>query len=434
MPLFYEFFAGAGLARVGLEPHWTCAWANDISKKKALVYRHNFGPHDLVVGDVAEVDAHSLPLGVDLAWASFPCQDLSLAGWRRGMQARRSGAFWAFWRLMAALHDQEQRPKIIVIENVVGLLSGDHLTGLCDALAALGLTFGALVIDAKHFLPQSRPRVFIVAVDPRVPAAPFVDDLPPVGSLWAPAALRRAHDALPAHLRALWRWWRLPAPPQHETSFAAVYESLPDDDPRWHSLLETQRLLDMMTETNREKVRDALGAHEHVVGTLYRRIREGVQRAEVRFDGTAGCLRTPAGGSSRQTVLVVEDDGRVRSRLLTPREAARLMGAPETFWLPPNYNDAYLAMGDGVAAPVVSWLSKHLLTPLTSIEHTPRHDSAQGRDGGRLAVHRKRAELLATQWERGKDSVLTTLGAKRGATFTASPTSTGDVIFHNEGE
>ncbi len=403
-PRFYEFFAGAGLARAGLEPHWTCAWANDISAKKALVYRHNFGGDHLVVADVASVDPRSLPAGVDLAWASFPCQDLSLAGWRRGMQARRSGAFWAFWRLMAALHDRGRRPKIIVIENVVGLLSGDHLTGLCDALAALGLTFGALVIDAKYFVSQSRPRVFIVAVDPSIPVAPFVDDRAPAGSLWAPAVLRKAYDALPEHLRGLWRWWRLPAPPRHGGSFTQVYEPLPDADPRWHSVLETQRLLGMMTETNLEKVRIAVRMHERVVGTLYRRIRDGVQRAEVRFDGTAGCLRTPAGGSSRQTVLVVEEDGRVRSRLLTPREAARLMGAPETFWLPPNYNDAYRAMGDGVVAPVVSWLSERLLAPIAAVEHAPQGDDDDVRDGRGLAAHRERAEVLAAQWERVKST------------------------------
>jgi len=190
MPSFYEFFAGAGLARSGLEPSWTCVWANDISEKKARVYRRNFGDDHLVVGDVADVDPSSLPPGAELAWASFPCQDLSLAGWRRGMQARRSGAFWAFWRLMADRHDHGDRPNIIVIENVVGLLSGDNLTGLCDALAALGMTFGALVIDAKYFLPQSRPRVFIVAVDAGIPITPFAYNEAQPTSSWTPASLR----------------------------------------------------------------------------------------------------------------------------------------------------------------------------------------------------------------------------------------------------
>src|SRR5262249_28652351 len=95
----------------------------------------------------------------------------------------------------------------------------------------------------------------------------------------------------------------------------------------------------------------------------YRRMRNGNQRAEVRFDGVSGCLRTPSGGSSRQTVVVV-DKGRIRTRLLSPREAARLMGVDDTFWLPKRYNDAYKAMGDGVAVPVVRWLSQQLLVPI----------------------------------------------------------------------
>jgi len=401
MPTFYEFFAGAGLARLGLGSKWTCLWANDISVKKAEVYAHNFGNEHLVVGDVAAVDPRALPPGADLAWASFPCQDLSLAGWRRGMQARRSGTFWAFWRLMADLHDHGDRPTVIVIENVVGLLSGDHLNGLCEALAALGMTFGALVIDAKHFLPQSRPRVFIVAVDAAVDVAAFVDDLP-ANSPWIPAALRKAHHNLPEHVRPSWRWWRLPVPDAPVADFADLIDDVPDDG-RWHTPDETQRLLDMMTPINRAKVRDDEAAAGRTIGTLYRRIREGVQRAEVRFDGVAGCLRTPVGGSSRQTVVVVEP-GRVRSRLLTPREAARLMGAPDEFWLPMNYNDAYLAMGDGVAVPVVSWLAQHLLIPIATSGRTktPTLVAPLGIPAdadGLLAGHRERAEQLATQWE-----------------------------------
>lgn len=88
-----------------------------------------------------------------------------------------------------------------------------------------------------------------------------------------------------------------------------------------------------------------------------------MQRAEIRFDDVAGCLRTPSGGSSRQTIMVV-DGKRVRSRLLSPREAARLMGLPDTYQLPKNYNEAYHLAGDGVAVPVVRFLAEHLLEPL----------------------------------------------------------------------
>jgi DNA (cytosine-5)-methyltransferase 1 len=115
-----------------------------------------------------------------------------------------------------------------------------------------------------------------------------------------------------------------------------------------------------MSDAHRRKVA-AAGAGS--VGTIYRRTRSDGQRAEVRFDGISGCLRTPAGGSSRQTVLTVGRKG-VRSRLLTARETARLMGVPDDYPLPAKYNDAYHLFGDGVAVPVVRYLEERLLRPL----------------------------------------------------------------------
>jgi DNA (cytosine-5)-methyltransferase 1 len=76
-------------------------------------------------------------------------------------------------------------------------------------------------------------------------------------------------------------------------------------------------------------------------------------------------LRTPNGGSSRQTVILV-NDGQIRSRLMTVRECARLMGAPDTYELPGSYNDGYRAMGDAVAVPVTRWITRHLLAPLAA--------------------------------------------------------------------
>ena len=124
----------------------------------------------------------------------------------------------------------------------------------------------------------------------------------------------------------------------------------------------TRHILSLMSDRNRRKVESAKPGS---VGTVYRRTREGRQRAEARFDGISGCLRTPAGGSSRQTVLVVERR-KVRTRLLTAREAARLMGVPDDYPLPPRYNDAYHLFGDGLAVPVVSYLERELLRPLVS--------------------------------------------------------------------
>ena len=100
---FYEFFAGAGMARAGLGDRWRCQFANDFDQKKTATYALNWGDDNLVCGDVRNVTTGDLTGIADLVWASFPCQDLSLAGGGGGLKGERSGTFWPFWRLMTAL-------------------------------------------------------------------------------------------------------------------------------------------------------------------------------------------------------------------------------------------------------------------------------------------------------------------------------------------
>jgi DNA (cytosine-5)-methyltransferase 1 len=184
--------------------------------------------------------------------------------------------------------------------------------------------------------------------------------------------LRSAHTLLPLDVRKRWVWWRLPAPPPTSKRLANLIEEAPADVP-WHTPSETARLLSQMSAANLAKVAAAKKQRRVMVGTIYKRTRrdeEGrkVQRAEVRFDDVAGCLRTPAGGSSRQTIVVVNGE-QVRTRLLSSREAARLMGLPDSYYLPPNYNDAYHVAGDGLAVPVVAYLAETLLMPaLTTVK------------------------------------------------------------------
>jgi DNA (cytosine-5)-methyltransferase 1 len=120
----------------------------------------------------------------------------------------------------------------------------------------------------------------------------------------------------------------------------------------------------MMSDVNRAKVTQAGREGRRIVGGVYKRTRPDgtgrkVQRAEIRFDDVSGCLRTPGGGSSRQVILLV--DGRsVRARLISSRETARLMGLPDSYRLPANYNEAYHLTGDGVVVPVVRHLAEHI--------------------------------------------------------------------------
>jgi DNA (cytosine-5)-methyltransferase 1 len=361
---FYEFFCGGGMARLGLGAGWTCAFANDFDPVKAATYLANFedAAAHLRCGDVWRLSSADLPGRADLAWASSPCQDFSLAGARAGLAGGRSSAFFGFWRLIEALAVEGRAPEAVVIENVVGLLTshgGADFTALGEALAAQGYSFGALEIDAAGFLPQSRPRVFVVATR-RPPPPRLVGPSP-----FQTRAVRAAAARLPPPLAARWIDWRLPTPPPRNESLAAVLE--PDATADWHASERTAAWLALMAPLHRRRLEAAGRAGERMVGAVFRRMRvedgRRVQRAEVRFDGLAGCLRTPRGGSSRQVIVVVDGE-RVRTRLLSPREAARLMGLPDAYHLPAATTSALHVAGDGVATPVVRWLARHLLQPL----------------------------------------------------------------------
>jgi DNA (cytosine-5)-methyltransferase 1 len=155
---FYEFFAGGGLARTGLGSRWECLFSNDIDEKKAQVYRRNFHDgHELVVDDVNRVTTAMLPDQALLAWASFPCQDVSLAGNGYGIRAERSGAFWPFWNLITTLDAEGRGVPIVVLENVVGLLAANQgldFQELAFVLVSAGYRFGAMILDAVHFVPN----------------------------------------------------------------------------------------------------------------------------------------------------------------------------------------------------------------------------------------------------------------------------------------
>lgn len=359
------------MARAGLGNRWSCLFANDFDAKKGAAYTANWGTEELVVRDVAALSTGDIPEDADLAWASFPCQDLSLAGAGAGLKGERSGTFWHFWQFLMALDKEQRAPKIVVLENVCGALwshDGKDFEAIGTALVKGGYRFGALVIDAVHFVPQSRPRLFIIGVKNNVTVSGLLTMQEP-DSIWHPPHLVHAYDKLPQKVQAAWFWWRLPIPPRRRSTFSDLIEEEPQGV-TWHTPAETKRLISMMSPLNLRKVEQAKRLGYRVVGGIYRRTRadengDRVQRAEVRFDDISGCLRTPVGGSSRQTILTVEGE-KIRSRLLSPREAARLMGLPDSYILPKNYNEAYHLAGDGVVVPVVRFLAEHLLEPIVA--------------------------------------------------------------------
>ncbi|MDR1440643.1 MAG: DNA cytosine methyltransferase [Clostridiales bacterium] len=339
----HEFFAGSGLVAYGLKDMFSPVWANDISEKKAAVYSSNFASDYFLLDDIKNISGAELPFA-HLSWASFPCQDLSLAGSIGGIDAARSGLVWEWLRI---LHEMPQPPSILLIENVAGLLSagkGKNYAKLHNALLGLGYKSGAMLIDAVHFVPQSRPRVFVMAVKDNIDIPPEITDTEPN---WL-------HNKAAANLgRALpqWIWWRAEKPTKCRACLTDIIDfTLPYDKDGVLRLIPPHH-----------KAR--LYSMKNAVATGYRRTRNGKQCLELRFDGIAGCLRTPEGGSSKQFVIV-KRDGEAHARLMSPREASRLMGAPDSFALPDTYNDGYRAMGDAVVLPVAAFIGKSFLTKL----------------------------------------------------------------------
>jgi len=339
----HEFFAGSGLVAYGLKGMFRPIWSNDICPKKNAVYEANFENTHFVLDDIKNISGKTLP-DAHLSWASFPCQDLSLAGSIGGIDAERSGLVWQWLRI---LREMKHKPALLLIENVLGLLStnnGINYTKLHNALLELGYKSGAIVLNASLFVPQSRPRVFIIAVQKniRIP-----NELQDNGKNWL-------HNNATVKLGCVlpnWIWWKAEHPPKMEIKLNDILDfNLPYDK---------DNVLSIIPQRHREK----LMTYTECVVAGYKRIRNNKLCLELRFDGLAGCLRTPEGGSSKQFIIVKRKD-EIHARVLSPREAARLMGAPDSFNLPGTYNSAYKAMGDAVALPVASFVGKSFLMPL----------------------------------------------------------------------
>lgn len=347
LPSFLEFFAGSGLVSLALGGCFHLAWANDICPKKAAVFKANHPDKPFLQCSIAEVKGAELPNAV-LSWASFPCQDLSLAGNAEGIRGKRSGLVWEWLRVM---DEMSSKPPVLVAENVMGLVSsqgGRHYRELHAELVSRGYRVGCIVLDALHWTPQSRARVFVVAVDQTVaiPSSLLGD-----GPGWPhPATLTRVVAGLDG-----WVWWNLPAPAKRRVRLSDVV----DFDQPCNDSATSARNLALIPEEHWKRLQSS--GLRVVPG--YKRMRNGEQVLELRFDDIAGCLRTPAGGSSRQ-FLVVRHGDEWRTRILTPREAARLMGAPDSYRLPGTFNDGYKAMGDAVAVPAARHLAVHLLSVL----------------------------------------------------------------------
>lgn len=360
---FADFFAGIGLVRKGLEPNgWQCVFANDIDGVKGNIYAKNFGRDYLKIDDIANLHASDIP-DVTLITASFACQDLSLTGNMKRLAREGIGTFFEFTRILGELATESRLPSVVLIENTTEILTtnnGNDIRKVVLSLNQLGYACDVLVLDAVHFLPQSRPHLFIIGFK----LSEFKETMRTLsnpGDIYLfqhacrPASVQKA---IAANSDLSWNFLDLsPLPSTSEVVLADLVEN--SDNLQWFGEKELVRELSFTRALSKERLEKAKRlanvTHRTVYLTAYRQMREALVCLETRDDGIADCLRTASGGSSRQ-ILIVVSPYNIQMRYMTAREYGRLQGVEDRFWIPQNQNIGRFVFGDAVAVPVVAWL------------------------------------------------------------------------------
>lgn len=360
-----EFFAGIGLVREALEPLGVeVVWANDIERAKQAVYASNHEASHFRRGDIRDVKGSDLPPNLQLATSSFPCTDLSLAGDRAGLAGEQSGMFYEFARVLEELPVQ-QRPPLVLLENVAGFATsheGRDLEAALRELNSLGYSCDVFMVDARHFVAQSRVRMFIVGVRGDLPKGAH-QGVPPLSDT-RPSWIRRIFDR---HQDLLMHYVDLPSLPTGPADLTTTVQRMDEGDVRWWDATRTALFVDSLSASQAARFKALHDAPAVTWRTAYRRTRNGVAVWELRKDAIAGCLRTTGGGSSKQVVVEL-GKGQVRVRWMTPLEYARLMGAGDYQLKAATDNQALFGFGDAVVVDVVRWIGEHYLLPALRLD------------------------------------------------------------------
>lgn len=269
------------------------------------------------------------------------------------------------WEWLRIMKEMSLSPQILIAENVVGLIKaerGAYYIKIHNELSRMGYRVGPIILDAKYWVPQSRPRIFIIAVKKEVEIGEYSSRFP---NWLHNQAIREISKDLDDMVL-----WKIRKPYAKQVFLDSVI-----DFDEYIDIARSERNLQLIPRHHYRRLFNALDKGKKVF-TGYKRSRQGKQQLEVRFDGMAGCLRTAKGGSSKQYVIYMKN-GSLIARIMTPREAARLMGVPENFILPNNKNDAYTAMGDAVAVPVSRFLANNLIKALAEQVYEDSYQKAE---------------------------------------------------------
>ncbi|WP_345409406.1 DNA cytosine methyltransferase [Nonomuraea salmonea] len=258
--------------------------------------------------------------------------------------------------MLASLGDD--KPPVVALENVNGFATsrgGKDIKVAVRKLNKLGYWVDVLTLDARRFVPQSRPRLFfLIASTHRV-----LDQDDRRNTQLRPSWLDPVLDDSALHTqRAL-----IPEPPELLTGgWSSIVDSDTAPGVEWWDEVRTEKFCSELSEIQRARI-ELLSSTDRVeYRTAYRRTRGGKPAWEVRPDDIAGCLRTARGGSSKQAVVRIEKGVPLQVRWMTASEYAKLMGAGD-YVLPGKRNQSIMGFGDAVCVDVVKWLASNYLGP-----------------------------------------------------------------------
>ncbi len=296
-----DLFAGIGGIRLGFDQAFdgvNCVFTSEIDKFAIQTYKANFGD-DNIHGDITEISEFDVPEH-DILLAGFPCQPFSQAGLKKGFSDTRGTLFFDIERILL-----ERKPKAFLLENVKQLRGHDKgrtLQVILDHLKDAGYVVYHDVLKARDFgIPQNRERIFIVG---------FLDQSVE---------------------------FKFPEPVGIETKVGSILEPKVDD---------LYTISDKLWEGHqRRKIQNKLNGK----GFGY-----GLFNEESAYTNTISARYYKDGSE-----ILIEQKGK-NPRKITPREAARLQGYPDTYEIPVSNAQAYKQFGNSVCVPVIEAIAKEM--------------------------------------------------------------------------
>lgn len=358
-----EFFAGVGGVSKGLK-YFETIWANDISPMKCNTLKRNHPNVQVRCDDISNILPHEFPLST-LASATYPCTNTSCAGSRTGLLGEESGLVYRWLHLLEAKQGAKHYP-LAMLENPTGLIArngGSDLRDLVLRLNDLGYSVNLSIVDAFHFVPQSRPRIFISCIKKRdlsKKAQRLTKDTMPACKVRITNPLRKwLHNNLDLDL------FTIDTAPFPVRTLQLEHVIDRHNDGYWADEGFSQALVDGLTDVQRERFDKLVNGTKTTISAVARR---GRQRAdgsrfnatEINISGLCPAQRPYKGGSSRTWVLIA-GQGQFRFKCVSPRESARLMGFDDNFILPESDKDAYGCTGDSVCPQAVTWTEENIL-------------------------------------------------------------------------